>query len=525
MKHLLIILWACFCSLMVYSQCPPTGVTCDQTNPGTNINTNFAGEVICITTSPGSNINSNINHDDVKVYVCTGGVVFNGFSPRSGFEMHALNPSGVVGIGTVNFNNPNTYFYAEGGGELRMFGANMNSGPTNFYSGNESQLRLLFSINTANQVNVDIDTNSTGYINGNVTISNGDFNIRQGASLGVNGDFHGNGTNVRVINYDSVYVANEFYVQGTNAFQNACGESILEVGGDFRLNSSSSLINEGTIRSNSLRINSSAGPISMGEGSNFIAGSIDAMNTKDAFEFTGGGGECALVDFTTINNWNFDLTADVKIHYCGPATGSKPGSATISCVCTSTPVYCDATLPVTFVYVKAVEGISGNRVLWATSSEENNSHFIVQRSLDGRVYEDVGVVQGSGTVTELTSYEFTDATSPMNENVYYRIKQVDYDGEYLFSTVVDVRTDRGEFVQIFENPITAGEDIKLLFGKAGEYNVKMVDIVGRLYVDDYFDLVEGELISIKTDSDLFTGVFHLIISSGDESKVIKVLVK
>lgn len=519
-----ILLFFSVCRLS-FSQCPPAAVTCDQTDPGTSISTNFAGEVICVTTDPGSNINLTLSHDDVILYVCDNGTVFNTITPRSGFEFHASNSFGTVRISSINANNPNSHFYSDGGGRLRIVGGNLNTGPVNFYSQNGSDLLIDFPINTANEINVDIDTNSTGEVDGDVTMSNGNFNVRQGATFVVNGNFHGNGTNVRVINYDSMYVDGEFYVQGTNAFQNACGESTLDVTGDFRLNSSSSLINEGTIRASTTRINSSSGPISMGEASNFlITNSIDAQNTEDVFEYTGSGGGCALVQFGTIGNWNFDLTADPEIHYCGPSASSKPGDATISCVCNATPVYCDKTLPVEFIYIKALSSFEDTKILWATAEEINNSHFVIQRSYNGINFENIGVVEGSGNSSSVITYEFIDYSAEDAPFVYYRIQQIDFDGAYEFSKIVAVSNTTNDLVKLVNNPVQAGDGIQLVFFESGEYNITLIDVLGKTFFTIDESVSGNQMVTFRTDSDLYSGVFNLLISNGEKSEVIKILV-
>lgn len=512
------------CAHFSYAQCPP--VACDQTNPGTTINSTFAGEVICVTSSPGGNINTNIAHNDVSIYVCVSGVTFNTITPKSGFLFDAGHSSSSVIVNSINYNEGDIEFRSSGGGRLIVLGANMNNGPVNFTSTNESELRLQFSISTANQINLEIDTNSSIRVNSNMTISDGNINVRQGGSFGVNGYFHGNGTDVSIVNYDSMYVDGEFYVQGANAFQNACGEGVLEVGGDFRLNSNSSLLNNGTIRASSTRINSNAGPITMGTGSKYIiAGAIEAQNTDDVFEYSGDAGECAYVEFGSVNNWNFDLSADSEIHYCGPAAGSRPGDATVSCTCNSTPVYCDPFFPVEFAYIRAYELGGVNKVIWATIQEENNSHFIVESSVDGVNFNEIGRVQGSGTTNQFISYEFVDASTYTSSVVYYRIKQVDFDGEYDHSSVASVYTSGTNLAQLVENPISAGSDILLLFSElGGTYNVKVVDAIGRLHTDQFVEVASDKLQTIGLHQGLAIGVYHIIINDGTQSQVIKVLI-
>ncbi len=77
--------------------------------------------------------------------------------------------------------------------------------------------------------------------------------------------------------------------------------------------------------------------------------------------------------------------------------------------------------------------LENNRVLvdWVTTSEINNDYFSVERSSDGLNYEEIGKVYGAGNSSETREYEFFDE-SPLSGIGYYRLKQVDKNGEYEF---------------------------------------------------------------------------------------------
>ncbi|MGB0431265.1 MAG: hypothetical protein ACPGLV_12385 [Bacteroidia bacterium] len=94
-------------------------------------------------------------------------------------------------------------------------------------------------------------------------------------------------------------------------------------------------------------------------------------------------------------------------------------------------------LPVDFTLFEVSKSPSGAILDWQTTMEENNSHFEVQRSFDGQNWELVGEVQGQGTTLETTNYQFVDKLEAhslkQTAQVYYRLKQVDYNGQFDFS--------------------------------------------------------------------------------------------
>lgn len=67
-------------------------------------------------------------------------------------------------------------------------------------------------------------------------------------------------------------------------------------------------------------------------------------------------------------------------------------------------------------------------IQWATISEDNNDYFIIEKSQDGEYFEEVATIDGAGNSTELLHYSISDRKLN-NQPVYYRLIQVDFDGE------------------------------------------------------------------------------------------------
>jgi hypothetical protein len=95
-------------------------------------------------------------------------------------------------------------------------------------------------------------------------------------------------------------------------------------------------------------------------------------------------------------------------------------------------------LPVQLIFFKAQ--LDGNSVVlhWQTASEINNSHFEIERSIDLQNFENIGEVAGNGTTSEVNDYTFKDLR-PHSGLSYYRLRQVDFDGSYAYSTLAAVQ--------------------------------------------------------------------------------------
>lgn len=106
-----------------------------------------------------------------------------------------------------------------------------------------------------------------------------------------------------------------------------------------------------------------------------------------------------------------------------------------------------------------------NEIKWVTASEKNNSHFIIQRSInDIKSWVDLGEVNGAINSDTPIEYDFKDTSLPLaGGNVYYRLKQVDLEGKSFLGEVVSVRigamSGKGTW-RVYPNP-NNGEAIQL----------------------------------------------------------------
>lgn len=107
--------------------------------------------------------------------------------------------------------------------------------------------------------------------------------------------------------------------------------------------------------------------------------------------------------------------------------------------------------PVEFLEFTAIP--NGNQVdlAWITAWEINNDRFEIERSADGEIFQKVGFVKGQGDTQEEIRYEFTDY-QPFSGRNFYRLRQVDIDGSFAFSDVVEVTLATEIAMNISPNP-------------------------------------------------------------------------
>ncbi len=133
------------------------------------------------------------------------------------------------------------------------------------------------------------------------------------------------------------------------------------------------------------------------------------------------------------------------------------------------------------------------RLSWHTASETNNSGFFIQRRV-GNTWENLDFVQGYGTTTEAHSYVYVDNLSDLNYRgkVYYRLKQVDFDGttDYSSSAEVTYEPKPNDYVldQNYPNPFNPVTSIKFSIPEGSQVKLIVYDLLGnevQTLVDEY----------------------------------------
>lgn len=117
---------------------------------------------------------------------------------------------------------------------------------------------------------------------------------------------------------------------------------------------------------------------------------------------------------------------------------------------------------------------------WATAREWENDRFVVERSINNaNEWQPIGQVNGAGYSDGPTNYEFQDLRLPLSGgNIFYRLKQLDFDGDLTYSVTRSIRVEALEgtsYWRVFPNP-TTGDPISLELLDAGAYQDEEVTV-------------------------------------------------
>lgn len=154
-----------------------------------------------------------------------------------------------------------------------------------------------------------------------------------------------------------------------------------------------------------------------------------------------------------------------------------------------------ASLPVVWLYTHVSQVGSAVKVEWATTREENNYRFYVERSKDGHLFSTIGELKPHSNLgsTVQQVYEFWDYT-PLQGRTFYRIAQQDLDGTLTHGTIKSIFLSAIQSFSIVGSVIDFSScQLRLLCRGSGQTTFKVLALSGQLLTQETRMLVSGQL--------------------------------
>ena len=164
---------------------------------------------------------------------------------------------------------------------------------------------------------------------------------------------------------------------------------------------------------------------------------------------------------------------------------------------------------------------------WDTASEINNDYFEIQvavgnEAVEDQLFESIGKVNGNGNTMQFSNYEFWDETPGKTGNRYYRLKQVDLDGQYQFSPIVMVNfSEIDSKIMAYPNPFYNYLKLHYNSSEAKILDIVMVDSKGSIIKQFQRPVIEGEQdLLLDIDENLSAGTYYIKIINDPNSRAI-----
>ena len=231
------------------------------------------------------------------------------------------------------------------------------------------------------------------------------------------------------------------------------------------------------------------------------------------FEYT-----CTPPAYSTWVSYDIPLTAFTTLT-------TKAHLAQMIFVASNSTVYVDnvyfyknTTAPVKLKEFKAAK--SGNKTLlnWNTATESNNKGFGLERSSDGKEWNQIAFVNGNGTSVSQKEYTATDNT-PLKGVNYYRLKQIDNDGRFEYSSTVSVKFSNNSLgFSFYPNPAKGQLNILLETIETNVAVLKLMASNGTTVKTVSVNKGNSNSNLLLATDKLSPGIYVLVLQDGDNTK-------
>ena len=165
------------------------------------------------------------------------------------------------------------------------------------------------------------------------------------------------------------------------------------------------------------------------------------------------------------------------------------------------------------------------KVDWETATEKNNAGFELQRSVDGITYKTIQWVEGQGDSDIETYYNYNDEGVKANVLYYYRLNQINTDGEGTLSEVVTamIRSNDHIITDIMPNPAHSNADVAIYGIKDDFVNLKVYTLLGQLMYNRDIEITQG-LNLISLDVSAWPAAMYEVVLEFESDRSVKKLI-
>jgi hypothetical protein len=170
-----------------------------------------------------------------------------------------------------------------------------------------------------------------------------------------------------------------------------------------------------------------------------------------------------------------------------------------------------STLPITLVKWSVTAEDNNQALLqWTTTNAVNFDHFVVQRSTDGSIFQDVATVAAAGDSLGQQNYSYTDQDN-WNGTLYYRLMLVDRDGQSNYSNIMSISLQMAQSVRIYPTMVENGSIFVQTTNAVNQAVLEVFDMNGhRLQVNTWASLQGKQPVTMP--SQLAAGAYIVRLS-------------
>lgn len=176
-------------------------------------------------------------------------------------------------------------------------------------------------------------------------------------------------------------------------------------------------------------------------------------------------------------------------------------------------------------FTARAEGVAA-KLDWNTASEQNSSHFNVERSLDGNNFAVAGKVNAAGNSSSSRSYNFTDnlAKVPHTGVVYYRLHMIDRDGKAAYSDIKSIRPGKVNLgAALLQNPVSSEARVLYQAAASEKINIRVLDSRGQLVMQTAQQVSAGANQLKLATANLAKGIYSIEVTGNGNRQTLRLV--
>lgn len=188
---------------------------------------------------------------------------------------------------------------------------------------------------------------------------------------------------------------------------------------------------------------------------------------------------------------------------------------------------CLIILPVSLIDFQGSQQPGGVVLDWQTTNEENEAYYIVERNAGNDQFDSIGRVTATGQATGST-YHFTDKSAPQVNEIQYRLRMVDKDGNFTYSPVVVVTGTAlsTQAINLAPNPSHTTATLYLQADAPGTVQISLWSLAGARVQEQTNAISKGQnALAIESLGRLAKGIYVVKMVSGNRTASTKLVVE
>lgn len=182
--------------------------------------------------------------------------------------------------------------------------------------------------------------------------------------------------------------------------------------------------------------------------------------------------------------------------------------------------------PVKFTNFSAIKKDNAALLAWQITNEDANVvSYEVERSVNGIAFTKLATVAPKNNGLTANTYNLTDNNISQTSGViYYRIKQIDKDGKFIYTDIKSVRISaKGVVIGVYPNPVKEAANLSLDLTEDALVTVNLTDATGKEIKRLNFNAIKGLTVKKIDMNSLASGTYLLKVQAGTDIKTISVV--